>query len=64
MAGSGAGGEIKSYFISDKSGFRFRYRDRIVEDTGWVVGPGEGDGQFTLKSHPQNKSPRISGFIV
>ena len=31
MAGSGTGGEIKSYFISDKSGFRFRYRDRIVE---------------------------------
>ena len=57
-------GNIESYFISDLSGFRFKYRDRIVEDTGWVVGPGESDGRFNLKNHPQNKSPRISGFIV
>jgi hypothetical protein len=64
MAGSGGGGAVKSFFISDRSGFRFRYRDRIVEDTGAVVGPGEGDGRYTIKSHPQNKSPRISGFIV
>jgi hypothetical protein len=61
---NGGGGEIKSWFISDRSGFRFKYRDRIVEDTGAVVGPGESDGEYTLKSHPQNKSPRISGFIT
>tara|TARA_R110002050_G_scaffold137011_1_gene260396 strand:- start:210 stop:509 length:300 start_codon:yes stop_codon:yes gene_type:complete len=61
---NGGGGEIRSWFISDRSGFRFKYRDRIVEDTGAVVGPGESDGEFTLKSHPQNKSPRISGFIT
>ena len=46
-----------AWFISDRSGFRFKYKERIVESTGFVVGPGESDGIFNLKDHPQNKSP-------
>jgi len=59
------GGNIKSWFISDRSGFRFKYKDRIKEiGTKFVVGPGESDGRFDLVNHPQNKSPHITGFIV
>jgi|TARA_B100000959_G_scaffold75197_1_gene79844 hypothetical protein len=58
-------GNIKSWFISDRSGFRFKYKDRIKEEgTQYVVGPGESDGRFDLVNHPQNKSPNITGSIV
>lgn len=59
-----AGRNIRSYFISDRSGFRFRYADRIEESDGSFVGPGESDGAFGIVNHPQNRSPRIGDFIV
>lgn len=37
-----------SYFISDRSGQRYRYRDMKIEWTGAVVGPDEFDPK-----HPQ-----------
>ena len=49
----------KAWFICDRSGFRFPYEQRIIESTGFVVGPTESDGAYDLKSHPQNKSPRV-----
>ena len=62
MAGNSRG--VKSWFISDRSGFRFRYRDRIKESDGSFVGPGESDGAYGIVNSPLNKSPRISDFIV
>jgi hypothetical protein len=59
-----AGRKIQSWFISDRSGFRYRYADRVKETDGTLVGPDESDGQFDRVNHPQNKSPRISDFIV
>lgn len=55
---------VRAYFISDRSGFRFPYEQRIKESTGFVVGPNEGDGNYNLKNHPQNKSPRIRAPLV
>ena len=54
----------RAYFISDKSGFRYRYEDRVKESTGFVVGPDESDGYYNLKNHPQNKSPRIRARAI
>ena len=47
------------WFISDRSGFRFPYDQRVKESTGMVVHFSESDGGFNIKDHPQNKSPRI-----
>lgn len=49
----------KAWFISDRSGWRYRYNQRVKESTGFLVGPDESDGNFDLKNNPQNKSPRI-----
>ena len=54
----------KAWFICDHSGFRFPYEQRIIESTGFVVGPTESDGAYDLKNHPQNKSPVIRKEIV
>jgi len=54
----------KAWFICDRSGFRFPYEQRIIESTGFVVGPTESDGAYDLKNHPQNKSPVIRKEIV
>jgi hypothetical protein len=41
--------------ISDRSGFKFRWKDMIKEPgTGFIVHPSESDGPFNLKDHPQN----------
>ena len=58
------GGNIKSWFISDRSGFRFKYRDRIIESDRAVVGPGESDGMYGIVNSPLNKSAKITGMIV
>ena len=55
---------VRAYFISDRSGFRFPYEQRVKESTGFVVGPNESDGDYNLENHPQNKSPRISAKYV
>lgn len=55
---------VQSYFISDRSGFRYKYEERVKETSGVVVGPDETDGNYDIINHPQNKSPRISDFIV
>lgn len=55
---------VRAYFISDKSGFRYPYEQRVKESTGFVVGPDESDGNYNLKNHPQNKSPRISSPLI
>ena len=49
----------RAWFICDKSGFRYRYSERVKESTGYVVGPPEADGMYNLKDHPQNKSPYL-----
>ena len=54
----------KAWFICDRSGFRFPYEQRIIESTGFVVGPTESDGAYDLKSHPQNKAPVIRKEMV
>ena len=54
----------KAWFICDRSGFRFPYEQRIIESTGFVVGPTESNGAYDLKNHPQNKSPVIRKEIV
>ena len=59
-----SGGVVKSWFISDRSGFRFKYRDRIIESDGAVVGPGESDGRYGIVNSPLNKSAKITGQIV
>ena len=48
-----------AYFICDRSGFRFRYSDRVKEPTGLVVGASETDGRYNIIDTPQNKTPRI-----
>jgi|TARA_Y100000996_G_scaffold356914_1_gene297982 hypothetical protein len=55
---------VRAYFISDKSGFRYPYEQRVKESTGFVVGPDESDGNYNLENHPQNKSPRIGAKYV
>ncbi len=55
---------VRAWFISDKSGFKYPYEQRIQETTGFVVGPDESDGNYNLKSHPQNKSPRIRARAI
>ena len=52
----------RAWFICDKSGFRYRYSERVKESTGYVVGPPEADGMYNLKDHPQNKSPKITAI--
>ena len=49
-----------AYFICDRSGFRFKYSERVKEPTGLVVGASETDGRYNILVHPQNKTPRIN----
>lgn len=47
-----------SWFICDRSGFRFKYRDRVQEPgTGFIVGRAESDGAYGIVNSPLNKSP-------
>ena len=48
-----------AYFICDRSGFRFKYSERVKEPTGLVVGASETDGRYYILDHPQHKTPRI-----
>ena len=48
-----------AYFICDRSGFRFKYSERVKEPTGLVVGASETDGRYNILDLPQNKTPRI-----
>ena len=48
-----------AYFICDRSGFRFKYSERVKEPTGLVVGASETDGRYNILDQPQNKTPRI-----
>ena len=53
------------WFISDRSGFRFPYDERVKEQgTGMVVHFSESDGAFDLKNHPQNQAPRIGPIRI
>ena len=45
-----------AYFICDRSGFRFKYSERVKEPTGLVVGASETDGRYNILDHPQNKT--------
>ena len=49
-----------AYFICDRSGFRFKYSERVKEPTGLVVGASETDGRYNILDPPQNKTPRIN----
>ena len=49
-----------AYFICDRSGFRFKYSERVKEPTGLVVGASETDGRYNILDHPQNKTQRIN----
>ena len=35
-----------AYFICDRSGFRFKYSERVREPTGLIVGASETDGRY------------------
>jgi hypothetical protein len=60
MAGSR---KTRAWFISDRSGFRYPYSERVRETSGILVGPDETDGKFDIINHPQNKSPRVTERI-
>tara|TARA_R100000963_G_C4539480_1_gene37262 strand:+ start:88 stop:366 length:279 start_codon:yes stop_codon:yes gene_type:complete len=46
----------KGFFISDRSGFRFRLNQRTKEPgTNLIVAKSESDGIFNLVTDPQNK---------
>ena len=43
-------------FICDRSGFKFKYKDLVVED-GLVIHKDEADAGWSIVSHPQNYPP-------
>ena len=46
----------KGFFISDRSGFRFRLNERVKEPgTGFIVARSESDGIYNLVTDPLNK---------
>ena len=46
--------------ISERSGFKFPWREMIKEPgTGVIVHPSESDGKYNLVDHPQNHIGRI-----
>jgi hypothetical protein len=46
----------KGFFISDRSGFRYRLDQRIKEPgTNLIIAKSESDGIFNLVTNPQNK---------
>lgn len=46
----------QGFFISDRSGFRFRLNQRTKEPgTNLIVAKSESDGIFNLVTDPQNK---------
>ena len=46
----------KGFFISDRSGFRFRLDQRTKEPgTGFIVAKSESDGIYNLVTDPLNK---------
>lgn len=45
--------------VCDRCGFNYRRRDVRKETTNFVVCISCYDGRFDLKSHPQNKSPKM-----
>ena len=49
-----------AYFICDRSGFRFKYSQRIKEPSGVLVGASETDGRYNIIDHPQNHSANVS----
>jgi|TARA_R110000787_G_scaffold279751_1_gene390070 hypothetical protein len=46
----------KGFFISDRSGFRYRLNQRVREPgTNFIIAKSESDGRFNLVTNPQNK---------
>lgn len=55
---SGSGNSI----ICDRSGFRYRASEMVVEEgTGYVVHKGEDDGAYNLVTHPLNRPSDFAG---
>ena len=54
----------KAWFISDRSGFRYPYSERVRESNGMIVGRDESDGKFGILNHPQNKTARLTERII
>jgi len=51
---------IKNVFgICDTCGFRYKLNQLKKNTMGMMQCPTDYDGSYDLKSHPQNKSPRI-----
>jgi len=60
VAGKGSG---DSNFISDRSGFKCKRKDMVVEPgTGIVIHRDESDGIFNLVDHPVNHVNRLVKF--
>ena len=45
--------------ICDTCGFRYKLNQLKKNSYGMMVCPTDFEGQFDLKNHPQNRSPRI-----
>ena len=61
MAGNKGKGGSRAWFISDRSGFRFPYRESIKESgTGRRIHKSESDGAYNLVDHPLNHVQRYA----
>ena len=47
------------YGLCDTCGFRYKLNQLKKNSMGMMQCPNDYDGSYDLKSHPQNKSPRI-----
>lgn len=52
-------GRINVFGICDTCGFRYKLNQLKKNSYGMMVCPTDYEGQYDLKNHPQNRSPRI-----
>ena len=52
-------GRKNLFGICDTCGFRYKLNQLKKNSYGMMQCPTDFDGQFDLKNHPQNRSPRI-----
>jgi hypothetical protein len=52
-------GRKNVFGICDTCGFRYKLNQLKKNSYGMMVCPTDYDGQYDLKNHPQNRSPRI-----
>lgn len=63
MVGKNRSGSGNSNFISDRSGFKCKRKDMVIEPgTGYVIHRSESDGEYNLVDHPVNHVNRLVKF--